>query len=83
MGLVLVEASPRDVKYKTSSKSQHRFTKGKLCLNNLIAFYDYMTGSVEKGREIYNMILFLVFIWKCAMLLQTHFPSEPNLYGNI
>ncbi|PKU47057.1 rna-directed dna polymerase from mobile element jockey-like [Limosa lapponica baueri] len=37
---------------KAIRSSQHRFTKGKSCLTNLIAFHDGMTGWIDEGMAV-------------------------------
>jgi len=37
---------------KLTGNSQHEFTKGKLCLNNLFVSCDKMTRLVGKGRVV-------------------------------
>ncbi|CAM5103511.1 unnamed protein product [Eretmochelys imbricata] len=37
--------------------SQHGFSKGKSCLNNLIACYDEITGSVDEGKAVDMLFL--------------------------
>ncbi|PKU38009.1 rna-directed dna polymerase from mobile element jockey-like [Limosa lapponica baueri] len=50
--LILDVISKHVEEKKVIGSGQHGFTKGKSCLTNLIAFYDGMTGWVDKGRAV-------------------------------
>ena len=49
--LVLDTLSKQLEDKKVIRSSQHRFTKGKSCLTNLVAFHDVITGWVDGGKQ--------------------------------